>query len=179
MLDDDLSSWGTRREQLDGGKPKYSSSSEPELLKGFAELEALMKKHIHGSIGHRLFAQELPPIYYNKRMLRALAYDAGALVELGVRARVTVMEDFDVQLQLMKLGYASVTYNKIVQDQRASQLPGGCSTYRTIETQAQAANKLAALHPDCVEVVERTVQTGWNKGVRTDVRINWRKAFKK
>jgi hypothetical protein len=180
MLDDDLSSWSWRVEP--GPKErgvKYYKAIEEERVKGFREVERLLHKYRHGSIGHRLFANNRAAEDFNTRQLRALAYDRDHLKAVGVKFRLPVMEDFDVQLQLLKKGYPCFQYNQLVQEQNGSNVDGGCSTYRTHKVQADAAKKLAQLHPDCVTVVERDLKVGWAGemgGTRTDVRINWRRA---
>ena len=41
----------------------------------------------------------------------------------------------------------------------------------------RCSNELAALHPDFVKVVEKYTKTSWGGGIRTDVRIAWKKAY--
>lgn len=180
MLDDDLNNWSTRRQEEKGGS--YTKATDAEIIKAFKEFEKLMKTHAHGAIGHRLFAQEKDAIYYNTRMLRALAYNVPMLQTKKVKFRMPVMEDFDVTLQLLKAGCPGVIYNRIVQDQRATNQPGGCSTYRTLELQAKAAESLRDAHPDCVQVVQKKLKNEdqWQGlgAERTDVRVNWRAAAK-
>lgn len=178
MLDDDLSSWSWRYET---DKIGYKRATEAERERGFAEFEKIMKKHAHGSIGHRLFANNRGAIEDNTRQLRALAYNTLTMQRLGVKFRLPVMEDFDVQLQFLKLGYASVQYNYLTQEQRGSNEPGGCSTYRNHQVQADAAHRLAKLHPECVKVVQKKLDKGWGGDMgseRTDVTVAWAKAAK-
>lgn len=174
MLDDDLQSWSMRRNT---DPVSYTKASGKELLRSLEDFAQKMQHYAHGSIGHRLFCQHHEPIYFNARMLRALCYDTVALKEAKVKFRLPVMEDFDVQLQLMTKGYEAMIYNKIVQDQSASNVNGGCSTYRTDAVQAAAAHELARLWPELVTVTEKKGWAGMDT-VRTDVRVNWRKAAK-
>lgn len=180
MLDDDLYSWSNRVERANGDVT-FLRASERERRAGFREFEKLMRKYAFGSIGHKLFSQDKGRVELNGRMLRALAYNAEVLAKERIRFRVPVMEDFDVQLQLMKRGYDGASFYGIVQEQKGSNVDGGCSTYRTHEVQAAAAHKLAELHPDCVTVVNKTLSKGWAGDMgaeRVDVRISWRKAVK-
>jgi hypothetical protein len=178
MLDDDLGSWAVRRET-----GSYTQATDAELVVHFGNFVRLLKSYGHGSIGHRLFANAKDPIHYNSRMLRALAYHVPTLKRRGVEFRMKVMEDFDVTLQLLKAGVPAMIYSYMVQDQRATNAAGGCSTYRTLAVQTAAAHELAKRHPDCVQVVEKSVKEGsgaW-KGIgttRIDVRVAWAKAAK-
>lgn len=115
---------------------------------------------------------------FNTRLLRALAYRGDILRKHKVRFdRLPVMEDFDVALQLLELGLPNCCINWIVQNQNGSNLPGGCSQYRTPAVQRKAALELQMLHPDAVKVVERTTKGAWGGGTRTDVNIQWKKAY--
>jgi hypothetical protein len=87
------------------------------------------------------------------------------------------MEDFDIQLQLLRKGMPSISINTMVQNQRGSGLEGGCSTYRTVEIQEEAARTLQSYHPEFVSVVQKQTKSAWGGGVRTDVVIQWRKAY--
>lgn len=179
MLDDDLYSWSWRTEEE--GKVRFLRATDKQRAKGFSEFEKLMRKYAFGSIGHKLFSQDKQVIELNGRMLRALAYNADILAKEKIKFRIPVMEDFDTQLQLMKRGYDGVSYYGIVQEQQGSNVSGGCSTYRTQDVQRAAAERLAALHPDCVTVVQKKLKKGWAGDMgaeRTDVRVSWAKAVK-
>lgn len=182
MLDDDLSSWSWR--EVDYGFDsleivRYRKATEAQRAAGLAEVAKLIKRYGHGSIGHRLFANNRAALDFNTRQLRALAYDRDLLKREGVKFRVPVMEDFDVQLQLLKRGHECFQLNTLVQEQRGSNEDGGCSTYRTDAVQAAAANELARLHPECVTVVVKKQKgNGTMWGDRTDVKVNWRRAVR-
>jgi hypothetical protein len=112
---------------------------------------------------------------YNVAELRRLGKRYGARFD-----RLKLMEDFHVTLTLLENGYPNKVLIDYVWNQPGSNTGGGCSTYRTPEAQAKAARKLAALHPDYVKVVEKKVvgKTSWEgMKTRTDVRIQWHKAY--
>lgn len=182
MLDDDLPTWCQREPDPDpatGEDAKYHKADLNEIERGLADFAKLMKKHAHGSIGHRLFCQRHPELYYNSRMLRALAYNVPMVKEAGGKFRLRVMEDFDMQLQLLTKGYDNIVYNRLVQDQYANNVDGGCAAYRTAEVQAQAAHDLAKHWPDFVTVTVRAPKREWGgMAERTDVKVNWNKAIK-
>jgi hypothetical protein len=120
------------------------------------------------------------------RMMNAYAYDTAEVnklirrgkVELG---RIPVMEDFDLTLQLLRLGMPNRVSFEYCWNQRGSGRRGGCEVYRTSEMQAAAARRLAELHPNFVKVttkVSKSSSESW-KGMkeRVDVVVHWRKAF--
>jgi hypothetical protein len=109
---------------------------------------------------------------FNSRYIRKLV-NAGQL-EFG---RLKVMEDFDLTLQLLELGYPNRISCRYAWTTTSS-LEGGCSVYRTEEVQAKAAKKLARLHPEYVRLVTKKAKT-WKTGLneRIDVQIQWKKAY--
>jgi len=120
------------------------------------------------------------------RMMNAYAYDTRFIRDM-VRAkkivlgRLPVMEDFDLTLQLLRLGYPNRVSFEFCWNQRSSGAEGGCSSYRTYEMQADAANRLADFHPGFVKRVtkeSKATSESW-KGMkqRIDVNVFWRKAF--
>lgn len=182
MMDDDLSSWSYRMMQDSKGNEvgrSYKKATPKQRVSGFAEVERLIKRYGHGSIGHRLFANARDPLEFNTRQLRALAYDVNVLQAEGIKFRMDLMEDLDVQLQLLKRGHEGFQINTLVQEQHGSNAIGGCSAYRSDERQTAAAHKLNQYHPDCVTVVQKKQKgNGTMWGERTDVRINWRAAIR-
>jgi hypothetical protein len=116
------------------------------------------------------------------RMMNMYQYDVRALAGLPIKwGRVPVMEDFDLTLQLLRLGRANRVLFEYCWNQRDSGATGGCSTYRTPEMQAEAASKLAQLHPGFVKLVtkkSKDTSTAW-RGMkeRVDVMVYWRDAI--
>ena len=116
------------------------------------------------------------------RLMNAYAYDAhiiqkllkDGLLKLG---RVPVMEDFDLTLQLLRLGYPSRVSCQFAWTQ-LSNIDGGCSVYRTAQVQEAAARKLAKFHKPYVTILEKEAKT-WrnNLTARVDVRVAWKKAY--
>lgn len=104
-----------------------------------------------------------------------------ALRHYGIRYDdVDMMEDYHVVLSLFEKGEKNVVITDAAWDQcKGSGAPGGFSHYRTSETQAAAAERLAELHPQVVKVVEKTPKTGSGgfTGTRKDVRVQWKQAY--
>lgn len=176
MLDDDLQFF-TRRKDNPALLEKADSRG---IERGIGVLKrALSTNHAHAALAVREGAnRNTDDTIPNIRCLRALGYNASVLKTLGVRFdRLPVMEDFDVALQLLRAGYPSLTVNTLLQDQAGSNVAGGCSEYRTMAVQAKGAKGLAKLHPDFVTVVEKAAKGGGEWATRTDVRIQWKRAY--
>jgi len=116
------------------------------------------------------------------RLMNAYAYNVPIISQLIrkhklVLGRLQFMEDFDLTLQLLRLGYPNRISCRFAWT-TTSNLDGGCSTYRTAEAQAEAARKLAKLHKPFVQVVEKQAKT-WKNSLtaRVDVRVAWKKAY--
>lgn len=116
------------------------------------------------------------------RMNNAYAFNAPAVIAAGARFdRLEMMEDFDVTLTLLELGYPNRVTYKYCWGQRGSGTVGGASRYRTSAGQKRDANKLRRLHPNSVKVVKKTSKEAWvgfDSNERTDVIISWQDAFR-
>jgi hypothetical protein len=176
MLDDDLSFFVRRAD-----RPQLLLRARAgDIKRALKAMEDTLKSHAHAAFAVREGANRTTDaVIHNIRCLRALGYNASILKDEKVRFdRLPVMEDFDVALQLLRKGYSSVTLNHFLQDQGASNAPGGCSIYRSMEVQAQGAEGLARLHPEFVTVVDKEAKGGGPWATRKDVRIQWKKALK-
>ena len=113
------------------------------------------------------------------RMMRAWAIHRKTFFDIGARFdNLPCIEDFDVILHFLVNGYENIINNTYTTNQAGSNVAGGCSTYRTLEVQADAARALAAKYPDFVKAVDKTTKGAWGGGTRTDVTVQWKKAFK-
>lgn len=91
--------------------------------------------------------------------------------------RVNPMNDFDVNLQLLRLGYDNHLISEFCYNQGGTNAPGGSSDYRTLATQAASAHKLAELHPGFVNIRHKVNKTGpVELRERTEVTVFWKKA---
>lgn len=113
------------------------------------------------------------------RMMNAYAYDTHALKELKVEmGRISVMEDFDLTLQLLRKGYPNRVSYQYVWNQRGSGAEGGCSSYRTAEMQTKSAQLLQQYHPEYVSLVTKSAGSVWkDMEERSDVNVQWQKAY--
>lgn len=111
------------------------------------------------------------------RQLRVHAINVHKFRKLGIRFdRLPFMEDFDATLQLLEKGYPNRVLNGWVHNQRGgSNAAGGCSETRTLERHNEAAAALQSMHPKFVRLVQK--ESGNWGGARTDVNIQWKKAY--
>lgn len=119
--------------------------------------------------------QDAPLIQDAMRIMRVLAFrrDSWRMCEHG---RIPLMEDFDVNLQLLRMGHRTGNVSWWAQDQPGTQKPGGCALYRTHEMHEAAARQLAELHPGLVALRQKENKTGGQFGTRTEVTVQWKKA---
>lgn len=91
--------------------------------------------------------------------------------------RVEVMEDFDLQLQLLRAGRGNACLFYFANGQKMTNAPGGCFSIRTHEVQDRSAKRLAELHPGLVRLRQKTNKTdAEGMGTRTEVTVMWKKA---
>jgi hypothetical protein len=176
MLDDDLR-FDVRRND---DRTKFKPATEDDVDQMFSALEEMLSPKIpHGGVTAREGGNRHVDDWLEcTRMLRVLAYHVPTFRKAGADyARLKVMEDFDVTLQLLRMGYPNRLLNNWVQGQSMSGAPGGCSTYRTLDVQKAGAEGLHKLHGDFVKLVEKTTKTAWGGATRTDVMVFWKKAY--
>jgi hypothetical protein len=181
MIDDDIAEPFIRVSE-DDWHLRYTT---PEEYGGMLEtIEALLGEPDIAHVGvspregnNRFPAGPAPLIQWNTRTLRFLCYKTKEFLEVE-HGRVEVMEDFDVNLQLLRKGYKNANLMYWAQDQRGTSAPGGCSDYRTLAVHDAAARKLAELHPGLVRLRQKTNKTDLGGfGTRTEVTISWKKAY--
>ena len=177
MLDDDLA-FGRRR--IDS--PAHFREMGPNDFRTlFLNIEKQLTRYAHVTVcaregGNRL--ADSATVEENMRPLRVLAYDADVLIREDVHFdEVELMEDFHAALSLMRKGYANALLTAWCQGQRQSNEAGGCSTYRTLKTQARAARELARIHAPHVRLTTKTTKHAWGGGERVDVVVSWKKAY--
>lgn len=176
MLDDDLVFYRRRTDD----PTKLTDALPEDLERAFAQMDkALSDGHPHVGFAAREGANHnTHTLVENTRIMRVLGYNRDVLKREDIRFdRMEVMEDFDVALQLLERGYPNLVLNSYAHNQAGSGRAGGCSAFRTPAMQARAANELARLHPGVVRVVEKTTKGAWGGGTRTDVNIQWKRAY--
>ena len=177
MVDDDLVFYARRTDD----PTKLRDITPTELAAAFAGMGAHLNLPGVAHVGfaaregaNRNVAENLD----NTRIMRVLGYHAPTLTYLGLKFdAMEVMEDFHVALSLLEAGYSNRIMNHYAHNQKGSGTAGGCSHFRTPELHAKNAHLLAALHPDVVKVVQKETKGAWGGGTRTDVNIQWKKAY--
>lgn len=176
MVDDDLRFFKRRDDQRD----KLREITPGELQAAFLEMgDWLASGFKHAGFAAREGAnRNTQEFMYHTRMMRVLGYDRNWLVQNQLRFdRTPFMQDFDMHLQILRAGGDSILLNNYAHNQGSSNAPGGCSTTRTMEKLAEAAQTLQSLHPEFVRLSERETKTAWGGGTRTDVTVSWKKAY--
>lgn len=181
MLDDDV--WFFKRAAPDATNLVKCEGDDTDVM--IQDVQTMLNTYAHVGISAREGNNRLPlagdqtmACVENTRTLRCLAYQT-ALFRACEHGRVEVMEDFDVNLQLLEQGYKNANLCYWSQDQRQTNAPGGCSTYRSQEVQRVSAERLAELHPGIVALRQKENKSGGEFGKRTEVTIYWKKAFQK
>ena len=175
MMDDDLT-FAYRKQQT--GTQLHKAGME-NVLDMFNTIETNLEHYIHVGIsareGNNRIAAETKTV---TRMMRLLAYNKQEVLNTGARFdRIDTKQDFDMTLQLLRKGHKNLVLYNFAHNQPGSNNRGGCSVYRNDEMMNRCSHELAELHPEFVKVVEKTTKTSWGGGVRTDVRIAWKKAY--
>lgn len=188
ILDDDLSfCW---RPNLDDVDMPYINPDHDLMARMVGTLTRWLKekRFIHTALISRQANRQTGMKWLQpSRAMNAHAFDTlrirklmrKGLVKFG---RVKLMEDFDLTLQLLRLGYPNRVSTQFAWT-TVSNLKGGCSAYRTEKMQRRAARQLAELHEGYIRLVKRRSKT-WAKNRdgkgfadRLDVRCSWKKAY--
>lgn len=173
MLDDDLRFY-RRASFEDVQLHMFNKHDMPNML---TFVSRLLDDFAHVAISARGGNNQLKgyPFVTNKRPLRALAYRKREFIK-AKHGRVQIMEDFDVTLQLIGMGYQNAVLVQYAQDQPMTQMAGGCSDYRTHELHERNVRLMAKLHPGIVKLRQKENKTGGEFGSRLEATIYWEKA---
>ena len=175
FMDDDLD-FAVRRGD---DRTKFRQPIPIDIMSMFEAMSYALYEHPMVGIGSREGGNRVTaPVVYNTRIMRVLAFRRSYLKERNLFfTPLVVMEDFHINLQILRSGSDTAVLNDWVSNQRGgSDAPGGCSVYRSDIVQTESARLLAARHPGFVKVVQKTTKTAWGGGTRTDVVVSWKKA---
>jgi hypothetical protein len=175
MMDDDL----TFAHRGPYTKTKLYQANPQDVEQMFSELEYLLDTYAHVGVSAREGNNRVQSnLKENTRMMRLLGYNKPRVLEAGARFdRIDTKQDFDMTLQLLRQGYGNAVLYSYAHNQPGSNVDGGCSIYRDSEMMNRCSHELVELHPGFVKVVEKHTKTSWGGGIRTDVRIAWKKAY--
>jgi hypothetical protein len=175
FLDDDLH-FAVRRED---DRTKFRQPQPTDIQRMFQNVSDMLSHVPHVGIGAREGGnRNTEKVLMNTRIMRVLAYSRRYLRENHITfSPLVVMEDFHVNLQILRSGADTVVLNDYVSNQAGgSNAPGGCSHYRSDAVQTAAAHMLAARHPGFVRVAQKATKAAWGGGTRTDVVVQWKAA---
>lgn len=116
------------------------------------------------------------PGAWNTRLIRCGLFRMSTFLN-AKHNRLRFMGDFDVMIQMLKMGYDNYVMAEWAQDHRGTNAKGGCETSRDEVAMEESANSLAAIHFDCVTTKQKENKNG-KLATRTDVTIYWKKARK-
>jgi len=175
ILDDDLVFARRRKDDPTKFRPCTGEDLEQMWLDCFLALD----HYAHGGIATREGGNRNTADYkFNTRAIRGHIFRTDVLKREGIKLNETkFMSDFDTTLQLLRRGYNNIVLNSWVTNQSGSNTEGGCSTTRTLSDLADAAHELHDRHPKFVKVVKKKTKSAWGGGERTDVVIQWKKAY--
>jgi hypothetical protein len=114
----------------------------------------------------------------NIRIVRIVAFRTEAFLAC-THDRIPYMCDFDTQLQILRRGEPTAALKFYADGQKSTQAPGGCSVNRNHDNHNYSAITLAELHPEFVRLRQKNNKTGGAFGTRTEVTIQWKKAYQK
>lgn len=107
------------------------------------------------------------------RMMHCFAHHVPTVFSHVKFNRVLLREDFDYTLQLLRAGYDNIVKYDVCVAPGSYGAKGGCADERTVQKSDEEAEKLAALHPGLVKVVQKDYL-----GVpRKEVVVQWKKAL--
>lgn len=173
LLDDDLDFY-VRAAPRDWHLLTPSAS---QVLDMFGEINSSLDRYAHvgvgGREGHNRVEEDTAEC---TRYMRVLGYrtDVAPEVEHG---RVDGMSDFDVNMQLLRLGYPSLVLYFWGQGQSGTQTPGGCAINRTHDTHNSEIAKMLAWHGEHVRARQKVNKTGGEFGTRQELTLYWKRAF--
>ncbi len=177
MCDDDMTFFYRK----DLSKTQLTKCGPSDITNMVNDIKHLMFFYNHGGVSARQGNNNVVGENYkeNTRINNFHFINCRKLNDEGIRFdELEVMEDFHVTLSMLTRGYKNACLYRYCWNQRGSGAEGGCSSYRTKEVQAIAANKLKEAFPNYVTVVEKdTKGVGVFDGKRKDVRIQWKKAY--
>lgn len=178
MFDDDL----RFAERTLANPGRFVNADLKSIRTMLDRLEAMLDQVPLAGLGNRGGANRVPmqniPVAMNKRLFDVHCVDTRWFKSEGIKYRLPLMEDFDVNLQALLKGYPTGLLTTHTKDNiGGANAGGGCSTYRTLEKQEKAARALEKLWPGFVSLreVEAKASNEWAK--RIDVKVMWVQAF--
>ena len=179
MIDDDL----VFLVRINPDHFSMRNQEEQDTEDMFLYIESLLDKYAHGAISPREGNNRVGDgdrdelLRENTRAMRFHFFRTHEFV-LMEHSRMTLAEDFDLTLQLLRHGYKNAVPYWYAQGQAKTQSPGGCSVYRTNEMHDKEIRKLQAFHPQFVRLRHKQNKTDADGfGSRTEATVQWKAAY--
>lgn len=169
MLDDDCGFYARGPKGL---LKEYATDKVVEEL--FQWVEDKLDDYAHVGISSRMGNNRVEEAEKRtSRMMHAIAFHVPTMKRCVTFNRVAMREDFDYTLQLLRAGYDNIVRYDVCVAPGSYGAKGGCADERTVQKSDIEADKLAALHPGLVKVVQKDYL-----GVpRKEVVVQWKKAL--
>lgn len=171
VFDDDLIIY-----RKTGKTTKERITTEEEIEEFFRHMQGLMQSYGHGGVATNQNHQFKDiGVYQCERVICSHFYHRNLLEGLH-HTDAPEFEDLHISLSLIERGITNgVSYHYVLGFN--SNTSGGCSRYRTLESQNAHAIAFYDLHRDHVTLSKPKYSSVW-KGDKISVRVGWKKALR-
>ena len=180
ILDDDLVF--SRQILKDDGKIglKTLEGAETErLLTLFGFMELLLEDTALVGVHPRQMGHiQKPPFNENGKVICVQGINRRLVGEIPDLAKYPILSDVVLNATLLGRGQGNKIITTFFQDWGSCNAPGGCSSYRTPEMQAEACYWLEERFGPYIKAVEKEAKDGWLGGKRVDFRGQWKALYK-
>jgi hypothetical protein len=161
LIDDDLDF--LRRD----GKTLRKATAD-DIVEMISWFDDVLDRYMQAGLSSRFINwQGDPEVPSEVQNVLCIAGYRSEIRNLGVRFdRSPLASDYDMTLQLLKMGFPNIVGHKFSYHNVAN-APGGCSSYRTNALRQQASKIMQELHPGLLTVVDGQI-----------TRVAWKKAYR-
>ena len=180
LMDDDLT-YLKRNSKL-----KLKKAKKKQVLDMFLVMREQLNSYVFAAISPRLGNNRQEEDFVDVgRMMDSYAFNTKVFIEEGINFAPypdIIGEDFHVTLTYLNKGYPNRIIFSYSQSDGGRNADGGCSDYRSNETQKKAAFWLAEHHPEVTVKTKKSNNwkglSGTKDGTRVDMIVQWKKAYK-
>jgi len=180
MFDDDINFYRTRMDGEEG--PSKTAMTDHDFTEMFTEMYTWLRDSvIHCALDVAWNPPDRSNSYKeNTRICGNVFYNGFKLPKDVEWTRIAIQEDMDVNLQLLRQGYANRVSNVWRIDPGQTQTEGGCKqSGRTLELHNETQLKLQDLHKPYVKVVSKIAKSSgdWSGEEKLSLRVDWKGAY--
>jgi hypothetical protein len=179
ILDDDLV-FSRQWSKPDGkiGLKTIEGADTERLLTLFGFMEILLEDTALVGVHPRQMGHlQKPPYVDNGKVICVQGINRRLVGTIPDLAKFPILSDVVLNATLLARGQANKIITTFFQDWGSCNAPGGCSTYRTPEMQAEACYWLEERFGPYIKAVEKEAKNGWLGGKRVDFRGQWKKLY--